>query len=68
MNSEVVEKIELRIAYLERANNELSDVVYEQQRELGELRAQLTDLATRLENLRADPVQYTPDQERPPHY
>jgi uncharacterized coiled-coil protein SlyX len=68
MNAEAVEKIELRIAYLERANNELSDVVYEQQREIAELRTQLADLINRLENLRADPAQYTPEQERPPHY
>ena len=68
MNSEAVEKIELRIAYLERANNELSDVVYEQQREIADLRTQLADLVNRLENLRSEPAQYTPEQERPPHY
>jgi SlyX protein len=68
MNSEAVEKIELRIAFLERANNELSDVVYEQQREIADLRTQLADLANRMENLRAEPLQYSAEQERPPHY
>jgi uncharacterized coiled-coil protein SlyX len=68
MNSEAIEKIELRIAYLERANNELSDVVYEQQREISELRSRMEDLATRMETLQAEPVQNDPEQERPPHY
>jgi uncharacterized coiled-coil protein SlyX len=68
MNSEAVEKIELRIAYLERANNELSDVVYEQQREITELRTRVEDLVARIETLQAEPLQSTPEQERPPHY
>ena len=68
MNSEEVEKIELRIAYLERANNELSDVVYGQQREIARLRARIEDLVTRMETLQAEPLQNTLEQERPPHY
>ena len=67
MNSEAVEKIELRIAYLERANNELSDVVYEQQREIAELRTRIEDLVVRMETLQAEPLQNTLE-ERPPHY
>ena len=45
-----------------------SDVVYEQQREIGDLRAQLADLANRMENMRAEPLQYRAELERPPHY
>ena len=34
MSTEAIERLEMKIAYLERANNELSDVVYRQQREI----------------------------------
>jgi SlyX protein len=38
-----IEQIEIKIAYLEQANAELSDVVYRQQQELESLRGQLAD-------------------------
>ncbi len=44
MNAEFVERIELKIAYLERANNDLSEVVYRQQQEIDALRAELGSL------------------------
>jgi len=68
MNQADIERMESKIAYLERANSELSDVVYGQQRELERLRAQLQSLATRLESLCSEGPAYTPEQERPPHY
>lgn len=37
MDPERLERLELKIAYLERANTELSDVVYRQQREIADL-------------------------------
>lgn len=62
-----VEAIEFKLAHLERALQELSDVVYRQQREIQsalelnlELRRQLEDL----ENRAADPGVV----EIPPHY
>ena len=63
-----IERLESKIAYLESANNELSDVVYRQQRELDELRVRVAALIERLSGMREDPTAYTPEQERPPHY
>ena len=68
MNDSTLEQIEVKIAFLERANNELSDVVVRQQREIDALRAQIAALNDRVEaaQSRSDPL--TPEQERPPHY
>ena len=49
MNAEIIERIELKIAYLERANNDLSEVVYRQQQEIDALRAELTVLNGKME-------------------
>lgn len=62
-----LEQIEIKIAYLEQANAELSDVVYGQRRELESLRAQLSELLRRLDALQT-PVPYQPEDEKPPHY
>jgi SlyX protein len=68
MNDADTELIELKIAYLERANTELSDILYRQQQELDALRQQFLELVSRFESLKAEPDQYTAEQERPPHY
>jgi len=68
MDSEAVERIELKIAFLERANSELGDVVYRQQREIEALRTQLAALIARLEATQVEQTAYTAEQERPPHY
>mgnify|MGYP001389466248 FL=1 len=68
MNEPTHELLELKIAYLERANIELSDVLYRQQQELDLLRQQFQDLVSRFEALKSEPDQYTAEQERPPHY
>lgn len=68
MQDETVERFELKLAFLERANQELSDVVYRQQQEIDQLRAQLRGLTSRIEALRDTPTQYTAEEERPPHY
>ena len=68
MDNEVVERIELKIAFLERANLELSDVVYRQQRELDALRLQLTNAMSRIDELKDEARPYTQQDERPPHY
>src|SRR5690348_9811662 len=51
MSAEAIERLEMKVAYLERANNELSDVVYRQHREIEALRARLDALAERLSAL-----------------
>jgi SlyX protein len=68
MNDEAIERIELKIAFLERANHELSDVVYRQQRELEALRVRLAATVTRIDELRHEPRPYTQEEEKPPHY
>lgn len=65
---EGMERLELKIAYLERAAHDLSDVVYRQQQEIDALRLQLKTLMARLEAMKAEPASWTPEQERPPHY
>jgi SlyX protein len=68
INEDAVERIELRIAYLERANNDLSEVVYRQQQEIDALRAELAVLSGKLDSALTEQTEYTPEQERPPHY
>ena len=68
MTSEEIERIETKIAFLERANVELSDVVYRQQQEIVALRARLDALAQRLEVAQTPYTPRTPEDERPPHY
>ena len=46
MQDATAELLELKIAYLERANIELSDVLYRQQQELDRLRQQFQDLVS----------------------
>ena len=62
-----IEQIEIKIAYLEQANAELSDVVYRQGRELESLHAQLAELLRRLDALQTPPAPL-PQDETPPHY
>jgi SlyX protein len=68
MNDEAVERIELRIAYLENANNELSDVVYRQQQEILEMRERMGLLVNRFDELENKPRDWTASEEKPPHY
>lgn len=68
MNTEDIERIDLRIAYLERANNDLSEVVYRQQQEIDTLRAQLAALSGKMDSALSEQTVYTAEQERPPHY
>jgi uncharacterized coiled-coil protein SlyX len=67
MNSEAVERLETKIAFLESANVELSDVVYRQSQEIQSLRARIDALAQRVEAAQPETVR-TPEEERPPHY
>lgn len=68
MNAEFIERIELKIAYLERANNDLSEVVYRQQQEIDALRAELAALNGKMAAAMTEQTIYTAEQERPPHY
>jgi SlyX protein len=68
MNDERLEQLEIKMTFLENATNELSEVVYRQQREIDALTERLQVLATRLEALKSDERPYTAEEERPPHY
>ena len=62
----MLELIQVKIAFLERANADLSDVVFRQQRELEALILRLEALAQRL--AAQDEARQIPGDERPPHY
>ena len=68
MSDSDLERIEIKIAYLENANQELSDIVYRQQRELDALRAQLKTYQRDLEAWKSEQGEAAPIDERPPHY
>jgi SlyX protein len=68
MNDATVERLEVKVAFLERANIELSDEVYRQRQELDELRARLTALTGRLEARASPAADDGPADQRPPHY
>jgi SlyX protein len=68
MNAEALEQIETKIAFLEHANAELSDVVARQQRDIDALREQIAALAARVLALREAATPATAEDERPPHY
>lgn len=68
MDADTVERLELKLAFLERANAELSDVVYRQHKELEALREGLRAIAEKLDSRQSvEPVR-RPEDERPPHY
>jgi SlyX protein len=68
MNDEALEQIQTKIAFLERATSELSDVVFRQHGEIQALEAKLKAVVDRLSATQSDEVPRPPDQERPPHY
>jgi uncharacterized coiled-coil protein SlyX len=68
MNDETLEQIQTKIAFLERASAELSDVVFRQHKEIQALEAKLKAVSDRLSGAQASETPRTPEQERPPHY
>lgn len=63
-----LEQLEMKVAFLEQANSELSDELFPQRREIEELRERISTLTGRLEAAQSQPTAYTPEQEKPPHY
>jgi uncharacterized coiled-coil protein SlyX len=68
MQATPLEQIETKIAFLERANAELSDVVFRQHREIEALRARVDALVDRFEAAQSTEPARGPEEERPPHY
>jgi uncharacterized coiled-coil protein SlyX len=68
MSDSALEKIEMKIAFLENAYQELSDVVYRQQREIEVLQSQLAISQRQIDEMKNDQAAPRPEDERPPHY
>ena len=68
MDQDIVERLEMKLAFLERATAELSDVVYRQHKELEGLREGLRALAEKLDARHSTEAARRPEDERPPHY
>ena len=68
MQDEIVERLEIKLAFLERATSELSDVVYKQQRDIVALNDRLAQLTSRFDAFRTEGGSDAPEEERPPHY
>lgn len=67
MHDESLEQVQSKIAYLERAMAELSDVVFRQHQEIQVLEAQLKIVKERLEGPPSEEMR-SGAEERPPHY
>jgi uncharacterized coiled-coil protein SlyX len=68
MDQETLEQIQTRIAFLERANADLGEVVFQQQKEIRVLTARIAEVLQRLEAAHGTQEERTAEQERPPHY
>jgi SlyX protein len=68
MHNESLEELQSKIAYLEQAIAELSDVVFRQHKEIQVLEVQINAIRERLDSARSDEATRTAEQERPPHY
>jgi SlyX protein len=63
-----LEQIQTKIAFLERANTDLSDVVFRQQREIQALTVKIQEISERLRAAESGDAARAPQDERPPHY
>jgi uncharacterized coiled-coil protein SlyX len=68
MNDEALEQIQTKIAFLERAAADLSDVVFRQHTQIQTIEAKLNALARRLGDAQLDENPRPTEEERPPHY
>jgi uncharacterized coiled-coil protein SlyX len=69
MDDDSLEKIETKIAFLEHANAELSDLVFRHERLIEALQAQMAAMGARVRaSQESDVTPRTLEDERPPHY
>ena len=68
MHEDSLEQIQTKIAFLERANADLSDALIRQQREIRALTAQVRELSERLAVVQSANEEQGAQDERPPHY
>ncbi len=67
-DSKRLEDLESQLAYLERGNQELGDVVYRQQQALDTLAARVERLAEQLRAALEQGPEHAAADEKPPHY
>ena len=65
--SEDIEKLEIKISYLESIAAELNEVVIEQNKEINHLKVQIEKLEKKVEDLIEETSEARPNR-RPPHY
>ena len=63
---QTIERIESKIAFLEQASSELSEVIVRQQQEIRALEAKVARLSELLAAVKEAPL--AADNEKPPHY
>ena len=68
MNDDTLELMQTKIAFLERAASELSDVVFRQHKEIQAMEAKLQAICDRLDRAPSDESVRPFEQEIPPHY
>lgn len=68
MNNEALEQIQTKIAFLEQANADLSDVIFRQQLEIRMLGERIKEVSERLAAALSEDRQRSAEDERPPHY
>jgi len=68
MTDESLEQLQTKIAFLEKANAELGDLVYRQHQDLQGLVRRVEELAQRLSAAVSEPRPRSEAEERPPHY
>jgi uncharacterized coiled-coil protein SlyX len=68
MDEETLEEMQVKLAFLERAVSELSDVIFRQHKEIQAVEAKLKAVSDRLDSGQPDEVLRPLEQERPPHY
>lgn len=65
--SEDIERLEIKISYLESINAELNEVVVELSKEIRHLKVQMEKLERKVEDLIEETGEARPNR-RPPHY
>ncbi|UCC15334.1 MAG: SlyX family protein [Gammaproteobacteria bacterium] len=68
MNEKRLEQIEIKLAYQDQAMQDLSDVVYRQEKALENLEARLGVMTERIGELLDTLPDASADEEIPPHY
>jgi uncharacterized coiled-coil protein SlyX len=68
MNHDALEQLQTKIAYLERANADLSDMTFRQHQDIKALEEKLKELAQRLNAALSTWNEQEPAEQRPPHY